>query len=173
MARDRSGLPHDFADRAIRDALQNGNNLRALLRAVAPDLAEQLDYAQMQLVKPKYLLDDWRERECDLLVRLPYLDRARSQELLVCVLVEHQSTIDQAMPLRLLLTALCRKDLRKGIAKVFYLIHCPCPGDSLPFHCPCSVHHFVHCFSHRGKGRERAKTGAQARPGHQAEGSVA
>jgi hypothetical protein len=59
----------------------------------------------MQLVKLKYLLDDWRERECDLLIRLPFKDPAGLGHLLVCILLEHQSTIDQAMPLRMLLTA--------------------------------------------------------------------
>jgi hypothetical protein len=147
MARDRGGLPHDFPDRVIREVLQHGNHLRALLRAVAPELADRLDYSQVEVVTPSYLLDDWRQRECDLLVRLPFRDEPGGRQVLVCVLVEHQSTPDQAMPLRLLLTALCRKDLRKGIAKVFYPIHCPRQANSLPFRCPCPVHCFVHCPS--------------------------
>jgi len=147
MPHDHGGLPHDFVDRVIRTALQQGDNLRALVRAVAPGVADRIDYSQLEIVPAKYLLDDWRQRESDVLIRLPYRDEAGERFLVVCVLVEHQSTPDQAMPLRLLLTALCRKDLRKGIAKVFYPIHCPRQANSLPFRCPCPVHCFVHCPS--------------------------
>jgi hypothetical protein len=38
------------------------------------------------------------------LVRLPYRDADGVHELLVCVLVKHQSDPDQAMPLRLLVS---------------------------------------------------------------------
>jgi hypothetical protein len=105
MARDRGGLPHNFPDRVIREVLQYANNLRALLRAVAPKLADHFNYHQLMVVTPSYLLDDWRERENDLLVRLPFQDEPAGRQVLVCVLVEHQSTVDQAMPLRLLVYA--------------------------------------------------------------------
>jgi hypothetical protein len=103
MARSRADLPHDFPDRALREALVQGDNLRALLRAVAPDVAEQLDYDRLEVVKPSYLLDDWRRRENDVLIRAPF--RGEGGDLLLCVLVEHQSTADPAMPLRMLVYA--------------------------------------------------------------------
>ena len=40
-----------------------------------------------------------------MLIRLPYRDEAGARCLVICVLVEHQSTTDPAMPLRLLLCA--------------------------------------------------------------------
>src|SRR5204863_8092080 len=52
-----------------------------------------------------YFLDDWRSRERDVLVRVPYRDDAGQREILVCILVEHQSYADQAMPLRMLVYA--------------------------------------------------------------------
>ena len=104
MAAAPSGLPHDFPDRVIRDALLYPKNLRALLRALAPEVADRLDYDRQEVVRPAYLLDDWRKRDRDLLVRLPFRDAA-GRDLLVCILVEHQSTADPAMPLRLLLYA--------------------------------------------------------------------
>jgi hypothetical protein len=103
MARKRDDLPHDLPDRVIRDALLQGENLRALIRANAPDLADQMDYSRVEVVQRPYFLDDWRQRENDLLLRLPFRDSDR--EILVCILLEHQSTVDQAMPLRLLLYA--------------------------------------------------------------------
>jgi hypothetical protein len=51
-----------------------------------------------------YLLDDWRQREADVLVRLPFLG-VEGGEVLVCVLVEHQSSPDPVMLLRLILSA--------------------------------------------------------------------
>ena len=105
MPHDHGGLPHDFVDRVIRTALHQGDNLRALVRAVAPEVADHLDYSQLETVPAKYLLDDWRQRESDVLIRLPYRDEAGARCLVICVLVEHQSTTDPAMPLRLLLCA--------------------------------------------------------------------
>jgi hypothetical protein len=105
MARSYTGLPHDFPDRAIREALMQANNLRALLRDVAPAVANHLDYDRLEVVKLTILLDDRRRRENDVLIRLPFRDPADGREVLLCILVEHQSTADQAMPLRLLVYA--------------------------------------------------------------------
>src|SRR5579862_9510470 len=105
MAPEHTGLPHDFPDRAIREALLEADNLRAVVRAKAPAIADHLDYDRLELVKPMFLLDDWRRRDNDLLIRIPFRDPADGRELLVCILIEHQSTTDSAMPLRLLVYA--------------------------------------------------------------------
>jgi hypothetical protein len=105
MVEPSSPLPHHFPDRAIRDALAHPHNLRALLRRALPELAEQLDFEQLEVVSRAFLLDDWRRREADILVRLPLRLGAEGEAALVCVLVEHQSAPDQAMPLRGLLYA--------------------------------------------------------------------
>ena len=104
MAKASSDLPHDFPDRAIREALLHPKNLRAVMRAVAPNVAEQLAYERYQVVRPANLLEDWHKRDRDLMVRLPFRDDS-GREVLVCILAEHQSTPDQAMPLRLLVYA--------------------------------------------------------------------
>jgi Putative transposase, YhgA-like len=97
-------LPRDFPDRAIRDGLVHAQHLRALLRRVAPEIADRLDYARLEIVPRSYLLDDWRKREADILIRLPLLG-GEGGEVLVCILIEHQSSADPVMPLRLLLYA--------------------------------------------------------------------
>jgi Putative transposase, YhgA-like len=97
---------HDFPDRAIRLLLENPHNLRDLLNAVAPDLAARCDFERVEIVPTRFLLDDWRRRESDLLCRFPYAagqGTTREAEVLVCVLVEHQSEPDPWMPLRTLL----------------------------------------------------------------------
>jgi hypothetical protein len=96
MAREHGGLPHDFIDRVIRTALQEGGNLRALIRAVFPEIADQLDYSRLEIIPTKFLLDDWRQRESDILICLPYKEQASERSLVICILIEHQSTPDQA-----------------------------------------------------------------------------
>src|SRR2546430_1197955 len=97
-------LPRDFPDRATRDELVRPNHLRALLSRVAPEIADRLDYARLEIVPRSYLLDDWRKRDADILIRLPLLD-VEGGEVLVCILIEHQASADPVMPLRLLLYA--------------------------------------------------------------------
>src|SRR5262245_4131097 len=94
-------MPRDFPDRAIRDALATPDNLRTVLRRAVPALAEQLNYARMEVVPPAFLLDDWRHRDADVLVRIPLLGQ-EGRAVFVSVLVEHQSVPDPVMPLRLL-----------------------------------------------------------------------
>jgi hypothetical protein len=98
-------LPRDFPDHAIREALIQPRNLRAVLREVAAEIADRLDYTQLEVVKRTYLLDDWRERDNDVLVRLPLLGTPVGTRILICILIEHQSIADPVMPLRLLLYA--------------------------------------------------------------------
>jgi hypothetical protein len=98
-------LPRDFPDHAIREALIHPRNLRAVLREVAPEIADRLDYTRLEIVKRPYLLDDWRQRDNDVLVRLPLLGAPGGTPILVCILIEHQTSADPVLPLRLLLYA--------------------------------------------------------------------
>jgi hypothetical protein len=105
MARRPSDWPHNLPDRMMRDALVQPDNLRALVREVAPGIADLLDYSRAEVVGKPYFLDHWRSRKRDVLVRLPYRDAAGQREILVCILVEYQSDTDPAMPLRMLVYA--------------------------------------------------------------------
>ncbi len=96
---------HDFADRALRTALQDPENLRAFLSRAMPTLVERFDCSQARLAPRDFLLDDWRGRESDLLFEIPYRDKDGERITLVCVLIEHQSSSDPRMPLRTLLYA--------------------------------------------------------------------
>jgi hypothetical protein len=96
---------HDFPDRAFRRLLEHPHNLRDLLGAVLPDLVDRFDFDRMEILPRTFLLDDWRRRESDMLFRLPFRDDPAAPPALVCVLLEHQSEADPAMPLRVLLYA--------------------------------------------------------------------
>lgn len=96
-------LLHDFLDRSLRELLAHPANLRDLLEAAVPDLADRFEWEHLEAIDRDFLLPDWRGRESDLLYRLPYRTADATQTLLVCLMLEHQSTADPRMPLRLLL----------------------------------------------------------------------
>jgi hypothetical protein len=98
-------LPHDFPDRVVREALVQPDNLRELVERVLPDMAPHLDFAAREVLPRAFLLEDWRRREGDVLVRVPYRLQGQDRHLLLCLLIEHQSTADPVMPLRLLVYA--------------------------------------------------------------------
>jgi hypothetical protein len=95
----------DFPDRAMRRLLEDPANLGELLGAVQPELSRHLDFSRVEPVKRTFLMEDWRERECDLFFRVPYRTPTMEQWILVCILLEHQSAPDPRMPLRLLIYA--------------------------------------------------------------------
>ena len=98
----RSDAPRDLPDRVIRDALRHPANLRAFLQQTVPALADRFDCERRRLLDREFLTDDWRRREADLPFEVPY--RLGEEELwaLVFVLIEHQSSEDAMMPLRVL-----------------------------------------------------------------------
>src|SRR5947208_181544 len=88
VARIQISLPHDFPDRAVREALVNPQNLRDLLQRVIPALAGRMNFSHVEEVKRSYLLDDWRRRDLDVLVRLTFRDGDQDRDIVICILVE-------------------------------------------------------------------------------------
>jgi hypothetical protein len=68
-------------------------NLRGALLLLDEKLADQLDFTQMEQMRTSLLPKDLRDRNADLLVRLPYLSPEVSETpaVFVFVLMEHQS----------------------------------------------------------------------------------
>lgn len=95
---------HDFPDRAFRRTLEHPDNLCAFLSRVVPELSERFDYERMEVLNRSFPLEDWRARESDVLIQLPYQsEKGEEGEALICALIEHQSSTDPRMPLRTLL----------------------------------------------------------------------
>ena len=92
----------DLADRALRDSLRFPEHLRGLLRRVVPALVDGFEFQKLRPLDRDFPLEDWRRREADLPVEIPYRVGPASVPALVVVLVEHQSDTDPMMPLRLL-----------------------------------------------------------------------
>jgi hypothetical protein len=94
--------PRDLPDRVIRQALHHPANLRAFFRRAVPALADGFDYDRVRFLDREFPLDDWRRREADLPLEIPYRTGVEELLALVVVLIEHQSDADPLMPLRLL-----------------------------------------------------------------------
>lgn len=91
---------HSFPDRLFRRELQVPANLRELIEDLDRELAARLDFDRVQLLKREHIFEDWRHFQRDLPFLIPYRGHPRRQ-LMLCLLLEHQSQADRAMPLRM------------------------------------------------------------------------
>lgn len=92
----------DVADRIIRDSLRHAEHLRGLLAQVVPELVNGFQFEHLRPLEREFPLEDWRHREADLPLEIPYRLGDETIPALVVVLLEHQSDTDPMMPLRLL-----------------------------------------------------------------------
>jgi hypothetical protein len=94
--------PRNLPDQVIRDSLKNAANLRDFLHEVVPHLAAGFVYERAETIEREFPWEDWRNREADLPLEIPYRTAEGEGTALVCVLIEHQSDTDTMMPLRAL-----------------------------------------------------------------------
>ena len=90
-----------FADRSAKWLLVNPDNLRGLLEIIGADLVESLDFSKVQNVNTTFIADNLREQESDLVFLLPFRD-TNETEVMLYILIEHQSTVDPVMGFRML-----------------------------------------------------------------------
>jgi hypothetical protein len=78
--------------------------VRELVRLVAPELVDCLDFSRLEKVERTFILEDYREREADLVFVIPFLEETEGgfREVIVYILIEHQSSPDPTMPFRVL-----------------------------------------------------------------------
>jgi hypothetical protein len=101
-ARPSPKVIREFGDRGTLWLLEDPANLHDLLQIVEPSLAEQLDFSRAERVPRTFIPADLRKRESDLIVSVPFRGEAAG-EVWVYLLLEHQSTPDRWMGLRLFL----------------------------------------------------------------------
>lgn len=65
---------HNFPDRAFRKLLSDPRNLAEVVASAAPEIAPQFDFTRVETVPREFLMEDWREKESDLLFRVPFHD---------------------------------------------------------------------------------------------------
>ena len=107
----------EFPDRGTQWLLEDPVHLQSLLQLLQPELAARLDVSRAQRINRTMIPTDLQKQESDLIFRIPYraarveasaereeTDRGeREWEVLIYVLLEHQSQHDPLMALRLLL----------------------------------------------------------------------
>ena len=91
-----------FADRSTRWLLEDGENVRGLLEIVAEHLVVHLDFSQLAHINRSFIPDNLREQESDIVYSVPFHSESKTDELLIYILIEHQSTVDVTMGFRVL-----------------------------------------------------------------------
>ena len=91
-----------FPDRSSRWLLSDTENVRALLELVAADVVEYLDFSGMEQINTSFIDNDFGEREADIALHIPFRDGLETDDLIIYILIEHQSNVDPTMAFRVL-----------------------------------------------------------------------
>ena len=89
-----------FSDRSARWLFEDRENVRGLLEIVAGELVELIDFSQIVQVNRSFIPDNLREQESDMVFSVPFQGESDTDELLIHILIEHQSTVDPTMGFR-------------------------------------------------------------------------
>ena len=81
--------------------MANSDNLRELLQIIGSDIVNALDFSRVQRVNTTFIADNLREQESDLVFLVPFQGIDQT-EVMIYILIEHQSTPDPSMGFRLL-----------------------------------------------------------------------
>ncbi len=92
-----------FHDRSARWLFEDGAFLRGLLEILAIEFVDSVDFSQMSQVNRSFIPDNLREQESDMVFSVPFRSTSESDEMLIYILIEHQSTVDSTMGFRMLL----------------------------------------------------------------------
>lgn len=91
-----------FHDRSTRWLLEDKENVRGLLEIVREHLVPHIDFEQLVHINRSFIPDNLREQESDLVYTVPFQNDTQVEELLIYILIEHQSTLDTTMGFRVL-----------------------------------------------------------------------
>jgi predicted transposase YdaD len=84
--------------------LETPENLHGLLLAINKEIADRIDYKHIERVERTFIESDFRKREADMLFKANFRDDEVDaiKEVIIYVLIEHQSSVDPIMPFRIL-----------------------------------------------------------------------
>lgn len=97
----REQIEH-FPDRSARHLFQNKANVEALVKMLDSNLAEHIDFHHLVAANRNLIPEMLREQQADILFSVPFRSQDSSETLLIYVLIEHQSTVDETMGFRVL-----------------------------------------------------------------------
>jgi len=89
----------EFPDRGTLWLLESPENLREFIRLLGHELADRLDFVRAERINRSLVPADLHKQEADLIYRVPFL--ADGREVLIYLLLEHQSKVDRFIGLRL------------------------------------------------------------------------
>ena len=93
---------YHFPDRSARWLLQDKENVRGLIEIVAEQIAAHIDFNRLTQHNRSLISDTLREQESDLIFSVPFYSGSETDELIIYILIEHQSTVDPTMGFRVL-----------------------------------------------------------------------
>lgn len=96
------GRIEHFPDRSIRRLFQNKPNVEALVKIIEPELAACIDFQHLIAANRRLIPEILREQQADILFSVPFRSQDASETLLIYILIEHQSTVDEMMGFRIL-----------------------------------------------------------------------
>ena len=91
-----------FSDKSLRRLLRRPVNVQGLVEIAAPGLARYIKFSGLERLSTSFIPRDLREREADILYRVPFQTADKTDEVIIHILIEHQSTVDETMGFRVL-----------------------------------------------------------------------
>ena len=91
-----------FHDRSIRWLLEDKENVKGLIEILSAHLVKLIDFSQLTLINKTYIPDNLRKQETDMICSVPFRGESEKEQLLIYILIEHQSTVDISMGYRVL-----------------------------------------------------------------------
>jgi hypothetical protein len=94
----------EFADRGTKWLLESPENVSGLLQIIDFNLSTKVDFSRLHDEKKSFILDNLRQQESDLVFTAPFLDEEAGTEgeVVIYILIEHQSEPDISMGFRML-----------------------------------------------------------------------
>jgi Putative transposase, YhgA-like len=95
-------IVRNFPQNGMKLLLETPANVRDVLNIVAPQFVDLIDFNRMMAQPADFIARDFRHLEADVVLRAPIRQSRGKREVLIYILIEHQSEPDRLMPLRLL-----------------------------------------------------------------------
>ncbi|MBC8232723.1 Rpn family recombination-promoting nuclease/putative transposase [bacterium] len=94
----------EFPDRGTKWLLETPENVECLLRIISVSLADCIDFSRLRDLKTTFIPDNLRKQESDLVFLAPFVEQKQGseQEVMIYILIEHQSKPSWEMGFRML-----------------------------------------------------------------------
>lgn len=94
---------HQFPDSSAKWLLRQREHLEALLEMLLGSVVEAFDFSGVEQLNRSFIFDELRPQESDMIFKVPFRQPMQTpQEVIVYLLIEHQSRVDRSMGLRVL-----------------------------------------------------------------------